>query len=45
MHILNKNGLTYVIFFTHSNVLCYLVKSRPGHDVCRCHYVRARQNR
>ena len=21
-----------------------LVKSRPGHDVCRCHYVTARQN-
>ena len=44
-HILNKNGLTYVIIFTHLNVLCYLVESRPGHDVCHCHYVRTRQNR
>ena len=24
MHIFNKKGLTYVIIFTHSNVLCYL---------------------
>ena len=23
-HIFNKNRLTYVIIFTHSNVLCYL---------------------
>ena len=28
MHILNKNGLSYVIIFTHSNVLCHLVESR-----------------
>ena len=24
MHIFSKKGLTYVIIFTHSNVLCYL---------------------
>ena len=31
-------SMTYI-----AHAQCRLVESRPGHDVCRCHYVTARQ--